>query len=118
MEPRKQTMTLNEYGTEVWSYEGLGPEHDRLERVEGEYRIGQMGSIFTSRNHKQDIHIQVVHDKMWGALIDGKYHDTVCVIACEDGRIIRNYGHHLIPQHILAELVGWGFTYPKEMTNE
>ncbi len=34
-----------------------------------------------------------------------------CVIVCEDGSVVRDYGGERVPQYIFDHLNEWGFTY-------
>jgi hypothetical protein len=98
-----------------------------------EYHITENVLVWTRRNGKRDIVIDLVDwDHTWGPWVirgnpDWPGHERkvylrqLITLACEDGHVVHGYHDvnlHLVPQEILDSLHEWGFAYPKENPHE
>lgn len=74
----------------------------KIERDGKQWLIKRRASIFTSRNGKEDVRIDVESDH-GGKEADGKRYSGVQVIAAESGEMIRNYGP--VPEDITLDFL-------------
>lgn len=111
---RQQFKTVMDNGTTLIRYEGLGREYDMLVRWHDNdtWIVKEHNSIFTRRfngvSRLRDITILKVNPDGWGVVYNGKHYNYVCILACEDGHVVRG-SIEAVPQQILDSLESWGF---------